>query len=762
MTTTELPNSITRRLATEIAQLRRDTDQMLRSMRSTQLSNSSIEDGALVVRDEFGNIRNVYGRQEDGTFGETAQNAPVPPPRPNAAIVTSIAAGIKIEWNGAFVATRPLDFQHIEIHVLSSPTGIPGDSTMIGTMSEAGSWIAAPLDYNSTYYVVFIAVNTSKLKSEPSLPVAGQPTMVVAQSVLDGIVGTLALANDAVTNAKIAVDAVDGTKIADNSISSPLIVADAIQTLHIATGAVSANEIAANAITADKLNALAVTADKIAANAINAGHITAGAVTAAKLESILSISSRFIAGSPTGTRAEMNSGGFEAWNGALQTFDVNGANGDVMMLGTYRSAAVGQERVEIVKNGTMRYYATGAGTGTYAQIQNVGGSLLMRGVLNGSHAANIVLDTGNAGFNYGIPGGATLTGVGVSGNFFGVIASFSGHRLNGQVSPDSNGRRHFWIVTNSSGSDIGSTLLQYNTNGEATARPNLNSPTNNCGITWGANEIWITTGALTGFGPVAASVFNVNSGIAGKENVAEVEVPDGRSSWDAIEGAPAMGFDYIEELEPRPEKPKVDGSFIKMRVRNPEIPDAVWETLPENHSHKWIYERGEWTAPANPNRRHVFPVAEDLKAVGVDVVSNFTGEPTGERVDLRDMVGLLWDAVDMLIKRNRILENQIADSLPKFKMPPRPQRGDLVEGVGAIAPGRTKRDIDAATGQAKTRVKDPRGALTSRLGDAATDLLGSTVPAEEPLRPPANGGTFFERNGQLWYMNSNGQTKKVV
>lgn len=382
---TQLPDQTTRQMAQEVASLRRNVDQMLQSMRATQLGNSSIENDQLVIRDEFGNIRDVYGRLDDGTFGNQPQNAPTPPPRANTPVLTPIAAGFRVEWNGELIATKPLDFKHIEIHVGENPSFIVNESSFKGTMSTAGSFIMAPLPAGNTYYVLFIAVNTSDLKSEPSLIASVQPTQVVAQAVLDGIVTEVGLANDAVTKAKIAADAVDGTKIEDNSISSNLIIADAIQTLHIAAGAVDADRIAANAVTAEKIFAQAITADKIAANAIEAGHVKAGAIEAIHLEAEMALLSRIIVGDPTGGRVQLDPlGGLEMYapDGTTRTGHWDPATGNVTTVGSFMTAVPGSpvRHIRVLTDGTLRFYeADGI---TFSQMVNVGTDVVWRGPLD--------------------------------------------------------------------------------------------------------------------------------------------------------------------------------------------------------------------------------------------------------------------------------------------------------------------------------------------------------------------------------------------
>ena len=128
-----------------------------------------------------------------------------------------------------------------------------------------------------------------------------------------GTIDELRLADEAVTNAKIAVDAIQGdviaasaiteTKIGPNSISTGKIQAGAVTAGVIAAGTITATEIASNAITATKINAGAVTSDKITVSTLDAisanmGSITAGTITSATLRT-----------QSSGQRVEMNSQG---------------------------------------------------------------------------------------------------------------------------------------------------------------------------------------------------------------------------------------------------------------------------------------------------------------------------------------------------------------------------------------------------------------------------------------------------------------------
>lgn len=117
-------------------------------------------------------------------------------------------------------------------------------------------------------------------------------------SISAGTIDELQLADEAVTNAKIAVNAIQGdviaagaiteTKVGSSAISTVKLAAGAVTAAKIAAGTITATEIASNAITAVKIQAGAVTSAKISVSQLDAisadmGSITAGTVTGATL-----------------------------------------------------------------------------------------------------------------------------------------------------------------------------------------------------------------------------------------------------------------------------------------------------------------------------------------------------------------------------------------------------------------------------------------------------------------------------------------------
>lgn len=328
-----IPDAQMRRLSQRLVSIQGRIDVLERASRSAQLGHSSLDGGTIVINDASGLPRGYVGIQPDGTSGIRAVNGP-PPSRPNTPEVEGIIDGVKVSWNGDFADGRPGDFSHLNVHVSGAGEDfIEGPSNLATAFTEAGSFPVNGIG-PGTFWVRFIAFNTSGEASEPSLTASASSLAVVASDVLDGIVTEVKLADGAATEAKIAAAAVTVTKVADNAISTPKLIAGAVQAEKIAAGAVLADKIAANAVTAEKILALAITADKIAANAIEAGHILAGAVTADKLEAELVLANRIIVGTAGGNRVELHdTQGLQQWLDGVRTLHVP-PNGEAVFTGT--------------------------------------------------------------------------------------------------------------------------------------------------------------------------------------------------------------------------------------------------------------------------------------------------------------------------------------------------------------------------------------------------------------------------------------------
>ena len=120
---------------------------------------------------------------------------------------------------------------------------------------------------------------------------------IPAQMLNDKLVGLeheLQLADEAVTEAKIAVGAITNKKLSIDAVTAEKIAKAAVIAQKLAQEAVTEEKIAGEAITAEKIKAGAigtaalaagaVTTDKLDAQAVTAGKIAAGAVTAEKIQ----------------------------------------------------------------------------------------------------------------------------------------------------------------------------------------------------------------------------------------------------------------------------------------------------------------------------------------------------------------------------------------------------------------------------------------------------------------------------------------------
>ena len=152
---------------------------------------------------------------------------------------------------------------------------------------------------------------------------------IAGAQIPDGLIDTLKLANDAVTNAKIAVNAVQGdviasgaiteTKVGPNAITTAKIAANAITASEIAAGSITSNEIAADTIAAGNIAAGAITSDEIATNAITSAKITAGAILGDKIAANAVTAAKISAGTITGDKISANTitGGLIAASGII-------------------------------------------------------------------------------------------------------------------------------------------------------------------------------------------------------------------------------------------------------------------------------------------------------------------------------------------------------------------------------------------------------------------------------------------------------------
>ncbi|MFF1444107.1 hypothetical protein [Streptomyces sp. NPDC058295] len=238
----------------ELQQLRAKLEAIERSAR---LSHASLDNTAITVKDGTGTVRGAIGMQPDGTIGLIAVDGP-PPGAPTAPIVTPSIGGLRIVWDGALADGTPLpaDFDHVAVHVSTSPGYTPSAATFVGTITRSGTGgmlPVTPLPYVA-HYVVLTAVNSSGIAGAASAETAATPVQVEGPDLTAG--------------------------------------------------------------------------------SVTAAAIEAGAITAEKLEAILQLATRIVAGNPSGARVELNEDGLRVYDGSnVLVIQFNSADGSAVFTG---------------------------------------------------------------------------------------------------------------------------------------------------------------------------------------------------------------------------------------------------------------------------------------------------------------------------------------------------------------------------------------------------------------------------------------------
>lgn len=528
-----------------------------------------------------------------------------------------------------------------------------------------------------------------------------------------------AIVGGSLTSASFFAGRIFGTEITGGRITGNIITGNQINGDQILAGTIQGTSISARTIDAASIKVGTLTGTEILANSINGDRITAGTiqatqiganqVTADKMQANMILSQRIIVGTSAGARVEMHpSLGLQAYatNGTTRTFWINAANGSITAIGTWRTGEDG-ERIEILTDGTQRFYQN---TSSYASILNEASGLVLHGVrtTTSSNSGYVYVANTNASITYGRATGTQHASFRVDQAGVQSWGRLIGMRFMKNMPGDGTDPRIFIVGTNSSGGDQPGVTVHLDERGGSSNSLDIGWPAH--GVTMhgynGVLEV-VQNGNRYAFAPVSASNVVAPSSETLKEQVAEIAFPSGRSSWDVIEGAPSQDWYYTFEGQPRPPKPLgADGQPIPTRrLRAGVDPDA---SLPDAEKFEWV--EMEWPTdapPPTPRKKHRFPLAEDLYAIDPELVAMGTPDsPEEMRTDLRDLIGILWDAVDMLIKRNRLVEEKLAQRLPAMQLPARPQKGDVVAGVGSVIAGRTQRDIDLVTGQIRNRIRD--------------------------------------------------------
>ncbi|MFD8470426.1 hypothetical protein ACFV10_35575, partial [Streptomyces cyaneofuscatus] len=203
--------------------------QIAELQRAARLSSASLDNTALLVRDDTGSLRAVVGQQGDGTTAVNVVNG-APPPVPTTPIVAPALGGVSAGWDGTFAdgAIMPLDWARVEVHASPDAGFTPSSETLVATIETAQGGIVY-IPATAPQYVRLLARNTSGAPSDPTAQVGPYAPKPVA--------------------GEIGIGEITETLIADGAVTTPKVFANAITTPLLAAGAVDAVALKADAIT---------------------------------------------------------------------------------------------------------------------------------------------------------------------------------------------------------------------------------------------------------------------------------------------------------------------------------------------------------------------------------------------------------------------------------------------------------------------------------------------------------------------------------
>lgn len=254
-----------------------------------------------------------------------------PPPQPTAPEIISARGTLTVKWDGLSVAgAMPGDFEHLVVAAGSSSSPM----TPVAVFYRGGgTHVLSGFDYYTPQFVRFQAVDLSGNRSLWSAQAVGYTAPLVDTDV---ILSEIDAAKTHLINVDAGVSILKDTIITEHLVITEEMTAALAQFLHVKAG-------------------------MIEANAVQADSIAAGAVTASKLEAVLALVSKIIAGPADGTHAEMDSTGFKVY--AADPTD--GVPNEVVRMGV----AASDDYLAITKgNGELAATITAGGVGSFIEV----------------------------------------------------------------------------------------------------------------------------------------------------------------------------------------------------------------------------------------------------------------------------------------------------------------------------------------------------------------------------------------------------------
>lgn len=254
-----------------------------------RLARSSVDGGAIELRDLYGDTVGFVGEQFDGTVTMAAVGG-LTPPSPLMPLIEAVSGGLRIYWDGTFASgeTTPMNFRRVTFHAVTDvalfdaldPAQICGEIT-IATGGEI--FAALPPVEHFIFAVSWSDAGKFSVESDPAF---GTPLSLVDDVAWQDHEAALTDLNQVQLPAlQSDLDGVviltDGWRVTgQTTIDGGKIAADSVASAQIAAGAIIAEKVGAGAIIAEKIGAGAIIAGKIAVDAVTSGTIAADAITA--------------------------------------------------------------------------------------------------------------------------------------------------------------------------------------------------------------------------------------------------------------------------------------------------------------------------------------------------------------------------------------------------------------------------------------------------------------------------------------------------
>ncbi|MFJ9988571.1 hypothetical protein ACIQUD_31940 [Streptomyces globisporus] len=216
-------------MTADIGRILADLERRLKNVEGqSRLKSASLDDAALLVRDETGSLRGIVGQQGDGTTAVTIVNGG-PPPAPSTPTAAPALGGISAGWDGAFAdgAVIPMDWARVEVHASPTDGFTPDPESLVATVETAQGGIVY-IPATAPQYVRLVARNTSGTASPATAQVGPYAPKPVAGEIGIGEITETLIADGAVTTPKVFANAITTAKLEAGSVDATALKADAI------------------------------------------------------------------------------------------------------------------------------------------------------------------------------------------------------------------------------------------------------------------------------------------------------------------------------------------------------------------------------------------------------------------------------------------------------------------------------------------------------------------------------------------------------